>query len=121
MELMVVILIVGLLAAAAIPMMQGRIDSAKWAEAQATAGMIRRAEQMYFLETGNTIKGKLSNKNKADALGLQSADINGTYFVAEDYRITQVDSEGLATIKVTASQSNAPSGSKTLYPNGDWE
>ena len=39
-ELMVVILIVGILAAVAIPLMQGRIDKAKWSEANATAGTV---------------------------------------------------------------------------------
>ncbi|MHC4856573.1 MAG: type IV pilin protein [Planctomycetota bacterium] len=42
-ELMVVILIVGILAAASVPMMRGRIDSAKWSEANATAGTIKSA------------------------------------------------------------------------------
>lgn len=37
-ELMVVVLIVGILAAASVPLMRGRIDSAKWSEANATAG-----------------------------------------------------------------------------------
>ncbi len=42
-ELMVVILIVAILASVAIPMMRGRIDSAKWSEAAATAGTIATA------------------------------------------------------------------------------
>ena len=37
-ELMVVILIVGILAAVAIPIMRGRIDSAKWSEGKAMMG-----------------------------------------------------------------------------------
>jgi len=41
-ELMVVIFIVGILAAVAIPIMRGRIDSAKWSEGRAGAGSIRR-------------------------------------------------------------------------------
>ena len=50
-ELMVVILIVGILAAVAIPLMQGRIDKAKWSEANATAGTIRTAVRAYSAET----------------------------------------------------------------------
>ena len=49
-ELMVVILIVGILAAVAIPLMRGRIDSAKWSEANATAGTIRTAIRAYSAE-----------------------------------------------------------------------
>jgi len=36
---MVVTLIVGILAAMAVPMMRGRIDSAKWSEGAATTGI----------------------------------------------------------------------------------
>ena len=53
-ELMVVILIVGILAAASVPMMRGRIDSAKWSEANATAGTIKSAVRVYFAEYGDT-------------------------------------------------------------------
>ena len=50
-ELMVVVLIVGILAAVAVPMMQGKIDSAKWSEANAGAGTIRTAVRAYVAET----------------------------------------------------------------------
>ena len=49
-ELMVVILIVSILAGVAIPLMQGRINSAKWSEANAAAGTIRTAIRAYFAE-----------------------------------------------------------------------
>ena len=51
-ELMVVILIVGILAAASVPMMRGRIDSAKWSEANATAGTIKSAVRVFVAEHG---------------------------------------------------------------------
>jgi prepilin-type N-terminal cleavage/methylation domain-containing protein len=51
-ELMVVILIVGILAAASVPMMRGRIDSAKWSEANATAGTIKSAVRVFVAENG---------------------------------------------------------------------
>ena len=40
-ELMVVILIVGILAAVSVPLMRGRIEDAKWSEAAASAGTVR--------------------------------------------------------------------------------
>ncbi len=120
-ELMVVVLIVGILAAAAIPIMRGRVDDSKWAEANATAGMIRKTVRIYFLETGSGITGPLNDAAKLKALGIEMDELDGTYFSAKDYNITAVDSKGIATVKVTGSQINAPSGSKTLTADGDWE
>jgi type IV pilus assembly protein PilA len=122
-ELMVVILIVGILAAAAIPLMRGRIDAAKWLEANATAGTIRAAVRVYFAETGDTttIVGELSDADIQSNLGFTDDDLTGTYFVAGDYEITQVSGTGVAEVTVTGSQDNAPDGSKTLALDGTWQ
>ncbi|MEJ5258632.1 MAG: type II secretion system protein [Anaerohalosphaeraceae bacterium] len=120
-ELMVVILIVGILAAASIPLMRGRIESAKWAEANATAGTIKSAVRVYFVEHGTAPTGSLGVAATRQALGFQDADLTGTYFVPGDYNIDSVDANGNAQITVTGSQPNAPSGSKTLYVDGRWE
>lgn len=120
-ELMVVILIVGVLAAASVPMMRGRIDRSKWTEANAAAGCIRTAVKIYFLETGDTITGNLGNATVLQALEMQSGDLTGSYFIASDYEIDSVSADGTAVITATGNQSNAPSGSKTLALNGTWE
>ena len=122
-ELMVVILIVGILAAASIPLMRGRIDSAKWAEANATAGTIKSAVRVYYAEHGDAaaVTGALDDTTIQTALGFQAADLTGTYFVPGDYDVTAVDTDGNATITVTGSQTNAPTGSKTLSPDGSWQ
>jgi prepilin-type N-terminal cleavage/methylation domain-containing protein len=52
-ELMVVILIVGILASVAIPMMRGRIDSAKWSEGKAIAGSIATSLRVHVAEKGS--------------------------------------------------------------------
>jgi len=124
-ELMVVILIVGILAAVAIPLMQGRIDKAKWSEANATAGTIRTAVRAYAAETSvATAQGligvDLSNGNSA--LGFDASDLVGTYFTGSDYDITAVDGSGIATITVTASgfSSDSPTGSYVLGADGSW-
>ncbi len=121
-ELMVVILIVGILAAASIPLMRGRVDSAKWSEANATAGTIRSAVRVYFAETGNAaaIIGALDDADIQSALGFNATDLTGTYFVPGDYEITAVDATGKATVVVTGSQADAPTGSMTLNPDGSW-
>jgi prepilin-type N-terminal cleavage/methylation domain-containing protein len=120
-ELMVVVLIVGILAAASIPLMRGRIDSAKWAEANATAGTIKSAVRIYFAEKGVAITGLLSVAATQTALGFTAADLTGTYFVPGDYNITSVDANGNAVVTVTGSQANAPTGTKTLGLDGSWK
>ena len=120
-ELMVVILIVGVLAAAAVPLMRGRIDRSKWTEANAAAGSIRTAMKTYFMETGNTVTGSLSDASVQKALNVETGDFTGSYFVTADYQIDSVSTDGVAVITVTGSQTNAPSGSKTLTLNGSFE
>ena len=121
-ELMVVILIVGILAAASIPLMRGRIDSAKWAEANATAGTIKSAVRVYYAENGVGITGAMSVVATQEALGFTAGDLTGTYFVPGDYNIDSVDGDGNAVITVTASQANAPTAGtdKTLAADGTW-
>ncbi|MHC5164884.1 MAG: hypothetical protein ACYSOI_05980, partial [Planctomycetota bacterium] len=55
------------------------------------------------------------------ALGMQSGDLTGSYFTASDYTIDSVNSDGVAVITVTGSQTNAPSGSKTLALDGTFD
>lgn len=127
-ELMVVILIVGILAAVSIPLMRGRIDSAKWSEANAMAGTIRTALRAYSAEksvaTAQGLAGNtLDDATTQNVLGFDSADLSGTYFSPECFTITAVDGDGIATITVDASQStkaDAPDGSYQLENDGDW-
>ena len=127
-ELMVVILIVGILAAVEIPLMQGRINKAKWSEANATAGTIRTALRAYAAETSLTkaqdlVGADLSAGNVL--LGFGATDLEGTYFRGSDYAITSMDitgvNAGIAVITVTASKDNAPKdGPYVLGTDGSW-
>lgn len=121
MELMVVILIAAVLSAAAVPLLRGKIERSKWAEANAAAGVIRNAVKVYFLETGDTLAGSLADAAILNALHLEAADITGTYFTASDYVIDSVGADGTAVITVTGSKTNAPLGSKTLTAAGSFE
>ncbi|MBL7214787.1 MAG: type II secretion system protein [Phycisphaerae bacterium] len=121
MELLVVILIVAILAAATVPILRGKINSAKWAEANSAAGMIRSAVKVYYAEKGIAITGSLGDVSVLNALAIGAGDLTGTYFVASDYTIDSINTDGVATITVTGSLPKAPTGSKTLLPNGDWE
>ena len=75
-ELMIVIIIVGILAAVAIPIMQGRIDSAKWSEGRAIMGIIARALRTHVAEHGNNF----TPVPTLVQLGFEPGDLDGTYF-----------------------------------------
>ena len=126
-ELMVVILIVGILAAVAIPLMQGRIDKAKWSEANATAGTIRTAIRAYAAETSVATAQALILTTLADPatqakLGFSATDCEGTYFASGDYTITNIDGNGIAEITVAnGSKPDAPTnGPYILHVDGSW-
>lgn len=114
-ELMVVIIIVGILAAVAVPLMRGKVDQAKWSEAAAAAGAIRSANRTYFAEKGVGITGDLTTA-KASLLGFRSTDLGGSWFVLTDYSIGTVDAVGLADITVTSSNFSGYTG--TLSSDG---
>ncbi len=126
-ELMVVILIVGILAAVAIPLMQGRIDKAKWSEANATAGTIRTAIRAYAAETSIATAQALVGSNLGVAatrnvLGFSTNDCEGTYFESGDYAITAVNGDGIATVTVTGADDGdgEPVGTYVLSASGTW-
>ncbi len=85
-ELMVVIFIVGILAAVAIPIMRGRIDSAKWSEGKAGAGSIRTAARAFCAEKGSGWGGTWANVTLAN-LGFQTGDLDGKYFTDAAYGV----------------------------------
>lgn len=74
-ELMVIIIIVCILVAVMVPIMQGRIDSAKWAEGRAMAGTIKTAIKAYYAAMGVGT----SEPGYTD-LGFASDDLEGKYF-----------------------------------------
>jgi prepilin-type N-terminal cleavage/methylation domain-containing protein len=75
-ELMVVVLVIGILAAVAIPMMQGRINSAKWSEGKAMMGAIAVALRAHVSEESS----HFSAVPTLEQLGFTGPDLNGSYF-----------------------------------------
>lgn len=75
-ELMVVVLIVAVLAAAAVPLFHGRIDAAKWSEGRATMGTIATALRVYITyEQDDFVAVPTLND-----LGVAPGVLDGTYF-----------------------------------------
>jgi prepilin-type N-terminal cleavage/methylation domain-containing protein len=85
-ELMVVILIVGILAAVAIPIMRGRIDSAKWSEGRAMMGTVGTAIRAYCAEK-DTAPSTGVFANWGIQLGFIGGDFDGTYFDSSNFTI----------------------------------
>ena len=137
-ELMVVILIVAILAAVLVPLMRGRIDAAKWSEANAACAQIRTAVRAYVAEKGPdfnyasvTLTG--GHASWGTTIGITTEDLTGRYFLPASYNIDSVDTTdgsptfGQCAITVTASASGASSGgppsnpaSMTMTITGDW-
>jgi type IV pilus assembly protein PilA len=82
-ELMVVVLIVGILVSAAIPMMKGRTDASKWSEAKTVMGTIATALRSYGSE-----KGSFASAPSLAEIGIPDTDLDGTYFSHGAYAIT---------------------------------
>jgi prepilin-type N-terminal cleavage/methylation domain-containing protein len=91
-ELMVVLFIIGILSAVAIPYMRGRNDDAKWSEGTAVAGTICTVARAFCAEKGPTYNyaGIPGNGTTAAllAIGFQDGDCEGRYFSHSDFSIT---------------------------------
>jgi len=103
-ELMVVVLIVGILAAVAIPILRGRIDAAKWSEGKAMMGSIATAIRAYHAEHGPTGTPPDDLAVGNTGLGFRNPDdLTGTYFSWDDFALGEVTMDPLTfTITCTA-------------------
>lgn len=111
-ELMVVVLIVGILAAVAVPLMSGRIDSSKWSEAKAAMGTIASALRSYAAEKGNFT----STPSLAD-VGIADSDLDGTYFTHDAYAITSASNAGgQISFVITCTAASSTRSSKPTAP-----
>jgi len=111
-ELMVVVLIVAILAAVAIPILRGRIDAAKWSEGKACMGSIATAIRAYQAEKGpdGTPPTSIFGTTSTD-LGFVANDLNGTYFLDGCYSMSAVTMDPLTftiTCAVLGGTAEAP-------------
>lgn len=87
-ELMITVVIVGILAAIAIPLYQANVKRAKAAEADAALGSIRTALRVYYAENGAyPVK---TSATRVDSIGIDinSSDLTGKYFSISNYTYT---------------------------------
>ncbi|MHC4477495.1 MAG: type IV pilin protein [Planctomycetota bacterium] len=120
-ELMVVILIVGILAAVAIPILRGRIDAAKWSEGKAMMGSIATAIRAYHAEKGPLGPAPTVLGMAATGLGFAAGDLTGTYFVDADFTMAVTSMDPLAfNITCTPSTVTLVPASYALDQAGTW-
>jgi type IV pilus assembly protein PilA len=111
-ELMVVVLIVGILAAVAVPLMSGRIDSSKWSEGKAAMGTIASALRSYATEKGN-----FASAPSFSDIGLADNDLDGTYFTHQAYAITSASaSSGQISFVITCTAASSTRSGKPAAP-----
>ena len=82
-ELIIVVIIIGILAAIAAPMMSANVNKAKRAEAVAALGSLRTAARLYITENSGTVPTALSDLSTYIA----NADLAGRYYAAGNYSI----------------------------------
>ena len=134
-ELMIVILIVGILAAASIPTMRGRVGAAKWSEAKVCVGTIKRAVRAHVAAKDpnctdfSEIEGSLGDSSIASLLGFTDTSLDGSYFNQSDYSISRVkglgtsaagSGSGTCVVEVTSSHRDGPRGAGTFAADGTW-
>jgi len=103
-ELMVVVIIVGILAAAAIPLYQANIKRAIRTEAEATLGAIRSAERIYKSEF-NTYTAATSTQ-VGTVLGVDVSDPH--YFDAACYDVTSTAADSFSARCTVNTTGTAP-------------
>lgn len=86
-ELIVVIIIVGILAAVATPMMTANVARAQRTEAVATCGSIRTAARLYMVENPGATPATVGMLN-LNSTYFNGSDINGRYYNYLNYTIT---------------------------------
>lgn len=111
-ELMVVVLIVGILAAVAVPLMSGRIDASKWSEGKAAMGTIASALRAYAAE-----KGSFGSAPTLADIGLSNNDLDGTYFTHQAYAISSASaSNGQVSYVITCTANSSTRSGKPSSP-----
>jgi type IV pilus assembly protein PilA len=124
-ELMVVILIVAILAAVAIPILRGRLEAARWSEGKAMMGSIATAIRAYAAEAGNgAAQPNILSTAAQPNLGFLASDLTGTYFTSGNFSISSYTAPTATTgVAFTVSCTNAARTptTHTLTDLGAWD
>ena len=86
-ELMIVLVIIGILAAVGVPIYSANVTKAKMSEADASLGSIRTSLRVYYAENG-AYPTLTSIRADSAGIGIKTAELTGKYFSAGNYTIT---------------------------------
>ncbi len=119
-ELIIVVIIIGILAAIAAPMMSVNVNKAKRSEAIAALGAIKTAARLYNAENGAWPTGTVSIGSSVATMNayITNTSLDGRYFLNSTYGI---DGSGNANCNVAASTDSVNAStpaSIVLYQNG---
>ena len=84
-ELLIVVIIVAVLATVGVPLLSGNVERAKKTEADASLGTVRTAMRAQQAENGSFPIIGDGVKVVAAAIGINAKDLNGRYFVDDNY------------------------------------
>ena len=113
-ELMIVIIIVGVLAAVAIPMYQIMPQRSRGTEAAAALGLVRSAMRIYYAEFGTFVNASFTDGAQVttgDLLGVTDFDLLGKYFSTECYTFDGAPTANAYTIECDGANSTSPGAS----------
>jgi len=127
-ELMIVVIIVGILAAVAIPMYQGATERAKASEAVAALGTVRGAMRVYYAEHGTYVNAAFTDGAAVTAgsvLDVSDTDLLGRYFSTECYSFSGAPTANAFSIECDGGNSTATNAAEVdgivrlINQNGD--
>lgn len=110
-ELMIVVIIVGILAAVAIPIYSGATEKARATECVAALGTIRSALRNYYAENVTYVNSNFIDGARVTAGGIlevSDEDLNGRYFSAECYTFNGAPTATTYSVECDGAASTAP-------------
>ena len=115
-ELMIVIVIIGVLAAVAVPIYNNNVTKARMSEADASLGSIRTQLRVHYGENGEypTSDEYVIGASWND---IKSGELTGSYFT--DSSFTYVSADG-ASFTLTCAAGDVLNSNRTLNQSGDF-
>lgn len=91
-ELMIVLVIIGILAAVGVPIYSANVSKAKMSEADATLGTIRTSLRVYYAENGVYPTVAADTPVGSAGISVKATELDGKYFTNTSYTLVSTDS-----------------------------